>query len=136
VQVIRDYAESDKDALAKIHEASNFDYRLPLLSDPLFIVKKVVDEDGVRQGIAVKIEGTVYLWSDSSWGTPRDRWLRLQELVEAAKRAAWENGLDTLTCVVPPEIAKRFARKLRRIGMTQDRNWPKFSFDLNGYVPQ
>ena len=134
--MIRDYAESDKETLEKIHEESNFDYQFPTLSDPLFVVKKVVDEDGVRQGMAVKIEGTVYLWMDTEWGTPHDRWLKFQELVEAAKRAAWENGLDTLTCVVPPEIDRRFAKRLRKIGMTPDRPWRKWSFDLNGYVPR
>jgi len=45
-------------------------------------------------------------------------------------------GLDTLTCVVPPEIEKRFAKRLKQIGMLRDREWPKWSFDLNEYVPK
>lgn len=133
--MIREFEKSDLQALEEIHNASNFDYQFPDLNDPLFIVRKVSDESGVHHGIAVKIEATVYLWVDSRHGTPLDRWLQIQELVEVAKKAAWEKGLDTLTCVVPPEIEKRFAKRLKQIGMLRDRNWSKWSFDLNGYVP-
>jgi len=134
--MIRDFSPSDRQALEEIHEASGFDYTFPDLDDPLFVVKKVSDESGVHHGIAVKIEATVYLWVDARHGTPLDRWLQIQELVEAAKKEAWEKGLDTLTCVVPPEIEKRFAKRLKQIGMERDRNWPKFSFDLSSYCPK
>ena len=134
---IRDLENRDRKILQEIHEASGFDYRFPDLDDPLFVVKKVDEERNVaRQGIAIKIEATVYLWVDTSWGTPSERWERLQQLVEEAKKAAWDKGLDTLTCVVPPELEKRFAKRLRKIGMTRDREWPKWSFDLNEYVPR
>lgn len=134
--MIRDLKDADKQSLINIHEASGFDYKFPDLSDPLFIIQKVSDQDGVHQGIAVKIEATVYLWVDSRWRTPHERWIALQDLVEEAKKEAWKRGLDTLTCVIPPELEKRFAKRLRKIGMTRDREWPKWSFDLNEYVPR
>ena len=134
--MIRDYDNGDLKSLKRIHAESGFDYRFPDLDDPLFIVKKTVEEGGKPvQGIAVKVEGTVYLWLAHDWGTPEERWQRMQELVEAAKLAAWEKGLDTLTCVVPPEIAESFEKRLEQIGMTADRPWKRFSFDLTTYQP-
>lgn len=134
--MIRDAEKADVHALRAVHEESGFDYRFPDLDDPLFISKKVVEEDGkVVQGIALKVQAEVYLWVDHSWATPEERWCKLQELTEAAKRAAWEKGLDCLVCVVPPEIAETFEKRLKQIGMSRDRPWPKFSFDLTEYIP-
>jgi hypothetical protein len=135
--VIRDVQEKDIESLKAIHTASGFDYLFPRLDDPLFLVKKCVEENGVVvQGIAAKLEATIYLWVDHSAGTPEQRWDWMQKLVESMKISAWLKGLDTLTCVVPPEIADTFERRLAAIGMTRDRPWPKFSFDLIDYVPR
>src|ERR1700691_886974 len=135
--MVRDVEEKDMEALKAIHRASGFDYLFPSLGDPLFVVKKCVEENGdVVQGIAAKIELTIYLWVDHSKGTADQRWAWVQELVEATKLAAWEKGVDTLTCVVPPEIADSFERRLSAIGMSRDRPWPRFSYDLVGYVPR
>ena len=125
----RDYAE-----IEALHELSGFDYQFPDLDDPLFIVKKTAEEDGrVVQAIALKLQAEVYLWIDHSWGTPEERWCKLQTLTEEAKQAAWLRGLDSLVCVVPPEIADSFEKRLKAIGMERDRPWPKFSFDLRQY---
>src|SRR5258706_13397267 len=98
--MIRDFSPSDRQALEEIHEGSSFDYTFPDLDDQLFVVKKVSDESGVHHGIAVKIEATVYLWVNARHGTPLDRCLQIQQLVEAANKEAWETGMDTLTIVV------------------------------------
>lgn len=129
--MIRDAELEDFPTLKAVHEASGFDYVFPDLKDPLFVIKKT---DGYN-GIAVKLEGTVYLWLNHLRGTPEERWTVMQELVEEAKLAAWEKGLDTLTCVIPPELEKSFDKRLRDIGMDRDRPWSKYSFDLTSYVP-
>jgi hypothetical protein len=137
--MIRDYENGDRHALESIHAASGFDYKFPDLDDPLFIVKKVIAEDlteRVIQGIALKLQAEVYIWVEPDYATPEVRWQRLQELTDAAKLAAWEKGLDSLVCVVPPEIADSFEKRLKQIGMSRDRPWPKFSFDLREYVPR
>jgi hypothetical protein len=137
--VIRDYEKRDREALKAIHSASMFDYVFPDLDDPLFVVRKTVEEDGkVVQGLLVKLQGEVYLYVQADWATPEERWARLVELTDAAKKAAWEKGLDSLTCVVPPEIADAFGERLtsKEIGMVEDRPWKKFTFDLRGYVPR
>lgn len=134
--MIRDMQPEDVHTLSLIHKESGFDYGFPQLSDPLFIAKKVVEENGKPvQGIALKLQAEVYLWIDHSYSTPEERWCKLQALTEAAKLAAWQRGLDCLVCVVPPEIAETFEKRLTQIGMSRDRAWPKFSFDLTGYIP-
>jgi hypothetical protein len=134
--MIRDMQDADIEALREIHEQSGFDYLFPPLGDPLFLVKKVVEDKGrIVQGIAAKVEVTMYLWVEHSAGTPEQRWRWLQDLVEETKLAAWQKGIDTITCVVPPEIAGSFEKRLEAIGMVRDREWPKFSFDLTNYVP-
>ena len=129
--VIRDVEKSDHSTLEAVHLVSGLDYVFPDLNDSLFIVKVT---DG-HHGLAVKLEGTVYLWLDHGHGTPEERWQIFHELVEEAKKQAWAKGLDTLTCVVPPEMQKSFDKRLREIGMTLDRSWPKYSYDLTQYVP-
>jgi hypothetical protein len=135
--MIRNCENGDIEALRAIHEASQFDYQWPDLHDPLFIHKAVVVEEGqVVQGIALKLEAEVYIWVKSDYATPEVRWRKLQELTEAAKQAAWEKGLDSLICVVPPEIAKSFEKRLEQIGMVKNLGWPRFTFDLTAYTPK
>jgi len=135
--VIRDLETSDVEAFKRIHDASGFGYTFPDLSDPLFIVKKTVEENGrAVQGLVVKVQGEVYLWVDPEWGTPEERWERLRELTEEAKLASWKKGLDSLICVVPPEIADNFEKRLKQIGMERNLGWPRFTFDLTDYIPK
>ena len=134
--MIRQMVESDVSIFKAVHEASGFDYEFPDLDDPLFIVKKTVEELGRPvQGIALKVQAEVYLWVDPAYAGPEERWQKLQDLCEAAKLAAWEKGLDCLVCVVPPEIADTFEKRLKDVGMSRDRPWPKFTFSLIDYIP-
>jgi hypothetical protein len=134
--MIRDMRKEDFSTFETVHRESGFDYQFPDLTDPLFIVKVTSEDDGQPvQGIALKIQAECYIWVDSQWATPEKRWEKLQQLTEAAKEAAWSKGLDCIVAVVPPEIADSFEKRLTQIGMTRDRNWPKFSFDLTDYVP-
>lgn len=44
---VREYTESDLDALRAIHSAQGFDYALPDLNNPLFVTKLVLVRDGL-----------------------------------------------------------------------------------------
>ena len=130
-QVVRDCEPEDFSQLERIHETTGFNYRFPNLSDPLFCVKKVVEEDGkVTQGIALEITASVYLWIDPTSGTPASRLRKLKHLVDEVKKAAWEKGLNDLYAVIPPEIEEEFSDVLQFLGMTKDRPWPKWSIAL------
>lgn len=135
--MIREIKKDDAAKIEELHERSGFDYRLPNLDDPLFVTKLAVEEGGhLVQAIALKLEAEVYLWVDPSWGTPEERWRRFVDLTYAAKLEAYRKGLDALVCVVPPELERRFGKRLEEIGMTRDRAWQKYSFDLSGFVPR
>ena len=129
--MIRDLENDDVETLKAIHRESGFDYGFPDLGDPLFLVKVVVEEDGKTvQGLALKLTASAYLWIDETWGSPLMRWHRLKNLVLEAKKQAWAKGLDELYAVIPPEIAKVFEPWLKMLGLSKDRDWPKYSVDL------
>ena len=50
--LIREYRESDLDALRSIHAAQGFDYPLPDLSNPLFVTKLVLAENSEGVNVA------------------------------------------------------------------------------------
>jgi hypothetical protein len=131
-KVIRDWKPEDTPEIERLHAEMGFDYRMPDLSDPLFIVKKVVEKDKkVVQSLCAKIELEVYLFIDrQAFGTPLEAWNRLTELVSAAKQQAFEKGVDDAFCVLPPEIADEFGIRLEKLGMIRTRPWPRFSLDL------
>jgi hypothetical protein len=129
--MIRDCLNEDSQQIERIHDKTSFDYKFPNLSDPLFVVKKVVEEAGeVREALALKLTASIYLWIDPDWGTPAMRLRKLKKLVEEAKRAAWEKGLDDVYAVIPPEIEEEFSEVLGFLGMTKDRPWGKWSINL------
>ena len=49
---VREYHESDLDALRAIHAAQGFDYALPDLRNPLFVSKLVLTRQGVAPGFS------------------------------------------------------------------------------------
>jgi hypothetical protein len=130
--VVRDLEQGDIQTLQRIYSDSGFDYRFPdVINDPLFVVKKVVEEDGqVIQGIAVHLTADIYLWLDTTWKTPLMRLNQLKKLIHEAKQEAWSKGLDEVYCVLPPEIEKEFGPVLEHLGLVKDRPWPKYSLNL------
>jgi hypothetical protein len=130
--MIRDYEVADESVLKAIHDKSGFDYRFPDLDDPIFLVRKVCEEDGiVTQAIVLELTASVYLWVDPTAGTPDHRLRQLAKLVKAVKQEAWKQGLGSLYAVIPPEIEAEFSSVLEHIGMSRDRAWPKWSIDLH-----
>jgi hypothetical protein len=145
---IRAYQESDLAALRAIHAAQAFDYPLPDLSNPLFVTKLVLaDEDPERQeenrqleAAATKIRGAAllrltaeaYLLLDPNTGTPRNRWQCLLALHAAAERDAWRRGLEDVHAWLPPPIAKKFGKRIERLGWVRDDSWTPYCKKLAG----
>ena len=46
--LIREYTESDLDALRSMHASQTFDYAFPDLADPIFVSKLVLEDDSGR----------------------------------------------------------------------------------------
>lgn len=147
---IREYSEHDLDALRRIHVTQGFDYALPDLSNPLFVTKLVLTEpgsaqrkrdrpdvgqDGVAQilgAVLLRLTAEAYLLLDPKEGKPRDRWQWLLALQAAAERDAWQRGLEDVHAWLPPPIAKKFGKRLNRIGWLRDDAWTPYCKKLAG----
>jgi len=121
---VRDFASSDIEKAKEIHEANHFNFKFPDLFSPLFIIKKVVEVDGeVVAIVAGKIETELYLWVSHDNANPEQRWAAVQQLNEAfMEEAYWEKGVDQCVCWVPVVIEKSFAKRLKSLGFSRDRD--------------
>jgi hypothetical protein len=138
--LVREYRESDLDALRAIHAAQGFEYALPDLSNPLFVTKLVLTNDvgaaskpdaGAGNCDAVgaallRLTAEAYLLLDPRAGTPRQRWQWLLALHAAAERDAWQRGLEDVHAWLPPPIAAKFGKRLARLGWIRDDAWTPY----------
>ncbi len=137
---IREYKASDLAQLQAIHASQGFDYAFPDLSNPLFVTKLVLtdadaDADASTQqtnddiananekilaAAFLRLTAETYLLLDPKAGTPRARWQSLLALHAATHRDAWHRGLEDVHAWLPPSIAKKFGRRLQRLGWIRD----------------
>jgi hypothetical protein len=123
--LVRQYTEADLDALRQIHQRQGFDYAFPDLTDPIFISKLVVEDDSGRAVMAslARLTCEVYLLADPQAGSPRDRFDWILQLHRAGERDLLARGLDDAHAWLPPPIAKRFGRRLEKLGWVRDDAW-------------
>jgi len=175
--LLREYKESDLDAVRAIHAAQGFDYAFPDLRNPLFVTKLVLSDVNVAPGFSpassiaatgakhaalksdvtqnaipsasensafvgegnsrmlgvalLRLTAEAYLLLDPRAGTPRERWQWLLALHEAARRDAWQRGLEDAHAWLPPPIAQKFGRRLERLGWRRDDAWTPYCTRLN-----
>ena len=145
---IREYHESDLAALQALHAAQGFDYSLPDLRNPLFVTKLVLADENPPQTEAnrqleagatkilgaalVRLTAEAYLLLDPKQGTPRERWQSLLALHAATERDAWQRGLEDVHAWLPPPIAKKFGRRIERLGWVRDDAWTPYCKKLTG----
>ena len=147
---IREYKETDLDALLAMHRAQGFEYPFPHLRDPLFVSKLVLCEDAPadsrvytrREGNRGSSEGKIvmaalarltceiYLLADPHAGTPRQRYARLLELHRAGAADLRARGLADAHAWIPPRIAARFGRRLESLGWLRDNDWTPYCLRL------
>jgi hypothetical protein len=126
---VREFKESDLDALKHIHTNQNFPYEFPDLNDPLFVTKLVLtDEENnkVTAAVLLRLTAEAYLLLDPHSGTPTQRWQSLLTLHATAEREAWQRGLQDIHAWLPPSIAKTFGRRLQRLGWVRDDTWSPY----------
>ena len=132
---IREYNESDLSQLKGIHASQGFDYPFPDLDNPLFVTKLVLtDGDEKILGAALlRLTAETYLLLDPKAGPPRERWQSLLTLHTATHRDAWQRGLEDVHAWLPPRIAKKFGRRLQRLGWIRDDTYTPYCKRL--YAP-
>lgn len=127
--IVRDYTPADFEAVKAIHEQTQIDYKLPNLSSPLFLVKKVLEIDGVvRAMLGMRIEAECFLWLDSSnWADPEEKLVVIEILDREGMAEAWIKGVDDAVLYLPPGM-ERFGKRLEKLGFTKPRDgWVAYS---------
>ena len=74
----------------------------------------------------LRLTAEAYLLLDPREGTPREHWQWLLALHEAARRDAWQRGLEDVHAWLPPPIAKKFGRRLAGLGWRRDDAWTPY----------
>ncbi len=156
ILLVRPYEETDLAELKRIHSAQNFPYAFPDLQNPLFLTKIVLTDgenvapgfspalihdaalkpacagrsgatkDNVLGAVLLRLTAEAYLLLDPGSGTPRERWQSLLALHEAARRDAWQRGLEDVHAWLPPAIANKFGRRLTKLGWLRDDSWTPY----------
>ena len=130
--LVRSYHPSDFEAIKKIHEDNNLDFRFPNLDSSLFTVNKVLLTDGkVRASYALRMVAEVNLWmSKESWTDAEGKWAAIKTLDRETTEAAKDLGIDGIQCFLPPGY-ERFGKRISGkggLGFTADRpGWLGFS---------
>lgn len=126
--LVREYKETDLEALRRMHAQQSFDYPFPDLADPLVLSKLVVEDEGRRPVMAslARLTCEIYLLLDPQAGTPRERYRRLVALHAAGERDLIARGLEDAHAWIPPSIAKRFGRRLTALGWVRDDVWTPY----------
>jgi len=94
------------------------------------LTKLVLGREESGKGIVgaslLRLTAEAYLLLDPSEGTPRERWKWLLGLHEATRRDALARGLEDVHAWLPPEIAGKFGKRLRKLGWVRDDAWMPF----------
>jgi hypothetical protein len=137
---VREYTESDLDALRAMHRSQGFEYPFPDLGDPIFVSKLVLEDDCRRPMMAAlaRVTCEMYLLIDRTHVTerpprssaprasPRLLYEWLLALHAAGERDLLARGLDDAHAWLPPSIAKRFGRRLEALGWVRDDAWTPY----------
>jgi hypothetical protein len=124
--------DSDLDALRRMHASQGFDYPFPDLADPIFVSRLILEDDSGRAVMAslARLTCEMYLLADGEAGRPRDRLTRLEALHNAGRHDLFARGLDDAHAWLPPQIAKRFGRRLQSLGWIRDDTWTPYCHPL------
>lgn len=126
--MVREYTDSDLNALLAMHRAQGFDYPFPDLRDPIFVSKLVLEDESGKPAMAAlaRLTCEMYLLVDPEAGTPRERYARLLELHRCGANDLRTRGLDDAHAWLPPRIAERFGKRLANLGWIRDDRWTPY----------
>lgn len=128
--LIRQFTDDDLQALKRMHSRQGFEYAFPDVSDPIFVSKLVLEDDDSRIAMAslARLTCEMYLMIDPSLGTPQDRFLGINALHQAGERDLISRGLDDAHAWLPPEISRRFGKRLEALGWVRDDKWTPYCY--------
>ena len=120
---VRDVSPADFGDIDRLHQSSGNDFRLPDLSSPLCIVRKVVTDDSGKIIAAgfLRISAEGIFTMDPSLPV-REKMAVMQALHSPVLTDAYNLGLDEVTSSVHIDVEKRFSKRLKQFGWTPDRD--------------
>lgn len=122
MMIVREMELRDLATLRRIHEQQGFGYELPNLKDDARILSKLVvegEEGKVIMASLLRLTAEAYLLVDGQADNPAGRWCALQSLHEATRQDAYRKGIIDVQAFIPPEVARRFSKRLSKMGWTR-----------------
>jgi hypothetical protein len=96
----------------------------------------VANHGAIIGAALLRLTAEAYLLLDPGAGTPRQRWQWLLALHAAAQRDAWQRGLEDVHAWLPPPIAKKFGKRIARLGWQRDDTWTPYCRKLHTPCPK
>jgi hypothetical protein len=130
--IIRDYKTSDFEAIREIHDATDINYKFPDINKPVWLVKKVVENEGkVVAACGLYIQVECYLWMrPTDWADPETKLAVIEIMDRQAMQEAWLKGVDQAVLWLPPGMERFGERLVEDLHFTKDRSgWISFSKD-------
>ena len=128
--IIRDYEPKDFEAVKSLHEATGIDYKMPDVGSPIFLVKKVIEIDGVvRVAAGMYLQCEVYLWLDKSdWADSEQKLVAIKALDKEVMYDTWLKGVDCACLWLPPGMERFGERLVEDLHFSKDRaGWISYS---------
>ena len=93
-------------------------------------LKPGATQEKILGAALLRLTAEAYLLLDPRAATPRERWQWLLALHAAAERDAWQRGLEDVHAWLPPPIAKKFGKRIARLGWLRDDAWTPYCKNL------
>lgn len=115
--IVRAYTDADFQRIKDLHTRSGLGYTLPTLSSEVFYSRRVIqDSDSIGMATFMRLTSEVYLVCDPEWRNPAWRMEALRQLHFECNRDAKEQGVKEVCAFLPPEMQKKFGRRLTKMG--------------------
>lgn len=128
--LVREATDNDAETIKELHGRAAFGYDLPDFSLPQFFSRRVVaDQEGFGVAVYLRLTSEAYLFANAEWRTPAWRMEALRQLHLVCKEDCLKKGVTDTACWMPPQIEKRFGRRLLKLGW-QKQLWPTYSTEV------
>lgn len=125
--LIRTATDKDVSEIERMYHEQGFEYELPDLESPLFVLKTVAENGTGRpeMAAALRLTAETYFFMNRTNPPPHAARMFLA-LHEETRKLAASLGLDDVHAWPPPELDKKFGHQLMRIGWKKQL-WPSYS---------
>lgn len=131
--LVREFTDADYQQVHRLHAQGGFGYTLPPLSSEEFYSRRIVEGDGeVAMGAFMRLTSEVYLIPNPTWRNPAWRMEALRKLHVVCYGDAHDKGVKEVCAFLPPQLEKKFGRRLKRMGWSSYKGpeWRCFGYGV------